>query len=290
MVLYDFDNILKTIVLNNRRVIIPDLGAFIQNDDRPLAFSYLLRFNDSFLEEEMKKEGVEGAESMIKSFVEEVKYVVEEGEHFAIGGLGYFYKEGDTIQFNFETTQKPVSPIVPLIHPKPKPTPQTTPKPVSEKKSKTKYWLIALILLLFIVLAGAAYYLWFRPESKNPAEEQLKPLLNKTENSENQFEIKDNTETTGSNSENEEDKTSTPVQPQVGKYHVVVGCFEDKTNASNFVEAHKGMGYANSQIISRIAGLYPVSIGGYNTVGEAYSAQSTYNRKHDEESWIYTIK
>ena len=92
------DNYLKELVENNRRVIIPDLGAFLlkenENGTKTIIFSSFLRYNDGFLEESIsgkanfKKADVSAA---IKKFVNDVKKQLRNKKNYGIDGFGYFY-------------------------------------------------------------------------------------------------------------------------------------------------------------------------------------------------------
>ena len=94
------DKHLKDLVENNRRIIIPDLGAFLtkegEGQEKSLIFSSFLKYNDGFLEKYVgEKDGIsqqEGAEQ-VKQFVEEVNKTVKARKNYEIPGLGYFYMD-----------------------------------------------------------------------------------------------------------------------------------------------------------------------------------------------------
>lgn len=276
--MYDFDSTLKRVIIENRRVIVPDLGAFIKNDDKPV-FSALLKYNDGFLEEQLQKEGVADPAKLIKSFVEDVKYVTDEGQQFHIDGLGYFYSEDNNLQFYFENWQE--TPAVVASAPVNDTQPTVTEKP--QKENKGKFWVIFAAICLAIIALGAAYFFLLKP---NSAENELKPIISQTEKPENQFTLSDSTANkTAGKPETEPVATSPNLE-----FHVIAGCFEEKINAENFVAQCKKWGYKNAQILSKISDLYPVSIESFATMSEAVAAQEKYDDKYEEDTWVYRVK
>lgn len=288
--MYNLDNILKEIIKNNRRVIIPELGAFIKNDNKPIVFSSLLKYNDGFLENELQKKGIANPDSFIKSFVEDILYVINEEQIFNIEGLGYFYKENGNIQFNFQISDESAvygnnlqtatildSEIEPASN-----------NEEQKKDKKGIIWVIIAAIILILIILGALYFFWFN----TPGSKQLKPLIPKTEKPENQFIISDKAQEQKNNSdESEKEENESPaITINNFEYHVIAGCFEEKINADNFVAQCKKEGYDKTQIISKIGDLYPVSISSFATMEEALDFMGKYEEKYDEEAWIYKIK
>ncbi len=74
-------------------------------------------------------------------------------------------------------------------------------------------------------------------------------------------------ETTAKTPVKEEKK---PIVSSSGQHHIVVGCFEDKTNADQMVERYKEKGF-DSKIISHSGGLYFVAAQSYPTSKAAFS-------------------
>lgn len=94
------DKYLKELALGNRRVIIPDLGAFLSkeddNDEKNLIFSSFLKYNDGFLEKQLsEKEKISQTQASeeIKKFVEEVTKALKGKQHYAVDGFGFFHTD-----------------------------------------------------------------------------------------------------------------------------------------------------------------------------------------------------
>lgn len=98
--------VIKSIVSQGKRVIIPDFGAFLIKDSslnpiitkENVTFSPFLRYNDGFLETELAHaEGLHKDEASAKltDFIQKIKIAIFENESvFQIDGLGYFFKDG----------------------------------------------------------------------------------------------------------------------------------------------------------------------------------------------------
>lgn len=98
--------VIKSIVSQGKRVIIPDFGAFLIKDSslnpiitkENVTFSPFLRYNDGFLESELAHaEGLHKDEASAKltDFIQKIKIAIFDNESvFQIDGLGYFFKDG----------------------------------------------------------------------------------------------------------------------------------------------------------------------------------------------------
>ncbi|MDR3246550.1 MAG: hypothetical protein LBT50_08980 [Prevotellaceae bacterium] len=264
--MYNFDEILCKAVQDNRRVIIPNLGAFINNfDDGAIVFSPLLKTNDGFLEEEMQKEGIANPAEFLSQFTENVNYVIDNGQNFNIAGLGYFFSDGG-IQFEYQKAEESLG--------------------IQEYREENKTYLGFIFLAVCLCLLGFSALIFFLL-GMSDARGQLDPLISQTEKPENQFVIIDK-----SGDETMIDNEITDLKtPQINiTYHVVAGCFEEKTNAEYFVVQCKKMGYNDSEILPQTGLLYPVSIGNFTTWDEAVNKKNEYNSKFGENSWILKIK
>jgi nucleoid DNA-binding protein len=92
------NKILKELIENNPRVILPDFGAFLVKDDgtkvfKPenISFSPFLRYNDGMVEDYLatsQKVSKDQAKTFINSFIEEVKSELQSKKIYTIGGLG----------------------------------------------------------------------------------------------------------------------------------------------------------------------------------------------------------
>ena len=135
------DKHIKELALSNRRVIIPDLGAFLSKegdgDEKNLIFSSFLKYNDGFLEKQLaEKEKVDRSQAIeeIKKFVAEVTKALQARQSYAIDGFGVFHMdERGSIAFAPQGTEildkpKEEKPITPVVE---------KPKEVAPKKAET---------------------------------------------------------------------------------------------------------------------------------------------------------
>jgi len=268
--MYNFDEILYKTVQDNRRVIIPNLGAFINNfDDGTIVFSPFLKTNDGFLEDELQREGIANPAEFLTQFTDNVISAIDKGLNFNIAGLGYFFKDG-SIQFAFQNAEEPSV------------TAPETPEYSKENKTKSGFIFLAACLCL-IGFSVLIFFLLRRQDTRD----QLEPLISQTEKPENQFVIidKSDDETV---IDNEINGSKTP-QTNIN-FHVITGCFEEKINAEHFVLQCKKMGYANSGILAQIGLLYPVSIGNFASQDDAMNKKKEYDDKFEENSWILRVK
>jgi cell division septation protein DedD/nucleoid DNA-binding protein len=97
--------VIKSLVSQGKRVIIPDFGAFLIKDSTlsiiiakdNVTFSPFLKYNDGFLENELaQQQGLhkEDARQLVAAFVEAVKTSLNvDKKAYEIPGLGFFYKD-----------------------------------------------------------------------------------------------------------------------------------------------------------------------------------------------------
>lgn len=113
------DKHLKELALSNRRVIIPDLGAFLSKegdgDEKNLIFSSFLKYNDGFLEKQLaEKENISQSQAAdeIKKFVDEVTKTLHAKQNYAIDNLGFFHMdERGSIAFAPQGTKISTKPV-----------------------------------------------------------------------------------------------------------------------------------------------------------------------------------
>jgi nucleoid DNA-binding protein len=281
MVINNFEELLCEAVKNNRRVIIPNLGAFINNSsDGAIIFSPLLTINDGFLIDELHKEGIDDSAMFLKNFVRQVIAVIENGSRFYIAGLGYFFKD-ESIQFIFEPslidplpTEKEENIVEEnIVNEEEKPVEENTAKEEEKPVPESRTVLVIISISACLLIAVSVFVLLLNLSGTT------EPLTSPPETSENQFVITDN------------EISNSQVTPLTNlNYHVIAGCFEDKLNAENFVLQCKTLGYDKSVILSPIGILYPVSIGDFATHAEAVNKQKEYNEKYGDDAWIYQIR
>lgn len=135
------DKHLKEFALSNRRVIIPDLGAFLSKegdgDEKNLIFSSFLKYNDGFLEKQLaEKEKISQAQAgeEIKKFVEEVTKALRARQNYVIANFGFFHMdERGSIAFAPQGTEVASKPTV-VAAPVAATTTTSTPKEAAPKK------------------------------------------------------------------------------------------------------------------------------------------------------------
>jgi|GEM_PF-2436556 len=91
-------NYIKELIQNEKRVIIPDLGAFmIQNtpNGKVISFNDFLKFNDGMLVNKIivnEHFDTTKSKELIKKFVKDVENALKDGGKFPIEGIGYLLK------------------------------------------------------------------------------------------------------------------------------------------------------------------------------------------------------
>jgi hypothetical protein len=266
----NFDKILYEIILRNRRIVVPGIGAFINNSsDENTVFSPLLKHNDGFLEDEMAKENIADPAACLKEFVENVVSVIDNGQHYNIAGLGYFYREGE-IRFIFEKDENTV--------------PQHSGDAEIVYLPRQKKYRTGIVLgSIYLCLISFAC-LFFVILNIYKANDRLEPLTSGTKKPVNQFIIIDKSGI------DETDGNANTLSSRVKHYHVVVACFEEKINAETFVLQCRKMGYDKAEILSATGALYPVSIGSFTSRNEALNTKLKYDSIFGENSFIYKTK
>lgn len=155
---------IKELIPDNSRIIIPDFGAFMIQDTpngKLISFNDFLKFNDSVLLNRIitneKVDAAKGKE-VIKAYVAEIEAAFKAGESFAVEGVGYLSKDGQsnivfTQDENAKAKGKPkaaakpkaepkaeeVKPAAPAAEPKveapkPAPAPEVKPQPTAAPK------------------------------------------------------------------------------------------------------------------------------------------------------------
>ncbi|MDR2423531.1 MAG: SPOR domain-containing protein [Prevotellaceae bacterium] len=253
----NFNEILKKTVFNNRRVIIPDLGAFIHDStENTIVFSTLLKNNDTFLEQELYKNGINNPSAELATFINKVNTTTKRGKRFNIYDFGYFFSEGETLQF------MPVKGMS---------------QKIKTRKKISKKWKIAIFLITLIITTVTGLQIYRSIVSHNSVNAIM-----------HNHQIEKRFAVAGKTAENH---SSDCIYSGYGRnFHIVVGFFEKKANAEQFVFQCKNRGYAEAKIISRIGELFPVSIGSYASTGEAVKYKNEYNSKYREQAWIYATK
>ncbi|MDR1553561.1 MAG: SPOR domain-containing protein [Prevotellaceae bacterium] len=95
---------LKSLVLENRRLIIPSIGAFLvketEDPQKRIIFSSFLKYDDGLLTKLLcKQENIseEQAKQIVDNFVRDVLNVINNGNNFFIPNFGYFTKSSQGV-------------------------------------------------------------------------------------------------------------------------------------------------------------------------------------------------
>jgi hypothetical protein len=268
----NFDEILCRLIRENRRVIIPDIGAFITNSsDENTVFSPLLKHNDGFLENEMQKEGIANPANFLREFAEHVISVIENGRHYRIAGLGYFFKDG-SIRFVFKITDDAdvYDHSDDIYLPEKK-----------ENKNRARLVWGFIFLCLFVVIIVVIIKI-------HASNDLLTMFGSHTKKSDKQFVVIDKS---CNDDETAEDKAGNLQSSQQTKYyHVVVACFEEKDKAGDFVLQCRKMGYDKAEILLFTDVFYPVSIGKFTSPDDAMNKKQEYDKQFGENSLIMKTK
>ncbi|MDR2065208.1 MAG: HU family DNA-binding protein [Prevotellaceae bacterium] len=103
---------LKSLVLGNRRLIIPAIGAFLVKETEDvknrIIFSSFLKYDDGLLTKllcEQENISEEEAKQIVEKFVHEISDAINKGNNFSIPNFGYFTKNNQgIIDFVIEDT------------------------------------------------------------------------------------------------------------------------------------------------------------------------------------------
>jgi nucleoid DNA-binding protein len=137
----------------NKTVILPNIGAFSNNDNakQPFLFNEFLKFNDGMVAKHISsKEGIsmDAAGDTVEKFTNELKEILAEGKEVVIPGIGTLHKKDGktilihgTITSSTPVTEKKQEPIIekkpePVIEKKSEPIPEKKIEPVIEKKQE----------------------------------------------------------------------------------------------------------------------------------------------------------
>jgi hypothetical protein len=269
IVMSNFDELFCKLIHDNRRVIIPDIGAFITNSpDENTVFSPLLKHNDGFLDDELQKEGIVNSAVFLRELAENIISVVERGQRYHIAGVGYFFKK-EGIRFAFENAEKD------LVNEHPGNTGFSR-----NSGNKSKSWIIACVLCICMIVVVCLLFLIFSIYNTKVMPDMF---TFHPEKPAHQFVIVDKSDAC-------DEINVLQAFPQAKSYHVVVACFEEKDNAEKFVLQCKKNGYAHAEIFSVTSVLYPVSIGAFASCDEALNTKQEYDDRFGESSVILKTK
>lgn len=109
MIIHTISNYLKT----HKRLVIPQLGAFIVKEPGQVLFTELLKHDDGVLRGVLCAEGMSEVEAagVIDRFVYEVRHAVEHRAEYRMGDFGNFkYAPNGTIRFSCEPVEPEPAP------------------------------------------------------------------------------------------------------------------------------------------------------------------------------------
>ncbi len=136
----DIVGIIEKHLSANRRLVVPELGAFVVKESGEVLFSELLKADDGVLRGLLSDAGMGELESdgAVDRFVFEVKYALDNGKRYQLGALGAFMRgadgalrfSGNTVNVAREAVLHPAQPSRPAAeaHDIPQPAPHVQPQ------------------------------------------------------------------------------------------------------------------------------------------------------------------
>lgn len=133
------ETIIADYLLHNRRLVVPQLGAFIRKSEGgEVVFSEMLKRDDGVLQALLTDQGVGEIEAagLISRFVFELRHQIDSGSVFQAEGLGVFARgENGTIRFRHIPSEQPrVAPVAELEPSVEQPVAAPVPVPESESE------------------------------------------------------------------------------------------------------------------------------------------------------------
>lgn len=179
-------------LLTNRKLVVPNLGAFMVKESGERIFSDLLRNDDGVLTSLLRAKGLSEMEAAVTvdRFVFETRHELESYGYCRLGDLGTLRVEPETkvlrlyepvygeipkqtpyvpepmvIEEETESnTEEVVTPPTPAPEPQPQPEPQpeerksvSKPTPKTQPRKRVDFVMIFALVILVLALAGIAY-------------------------------------------------------------------------------------------------------------------------------------
>lgn len=177
-------------LLTNRKLVVPNLGAFMVKESGERIFSDLLRNDDGVLTSLLRAKGLSEMEAAVTvdRFVFETRHELESYGYCRLGDLGTLRVEPETkvlrlyepvygeipkqtpyvpepmvIEEETESnTEEVVTPPTPTPEPQPEPQPEelksvSKPTPKRQPRKRVDFVMIFAVVILVLALAGIAY-------------------------------------------------------------------------------------------------------------------------------------
>jgi len=308
----------STIIDNNKKIISPP--------SKVLTFDENIKDKDSTLIDYIiKKDRIskEVAEEALFKFVFQLKTLLTSGKTVDFRNIGKLHLDKKKqIVFDVDNKVEYVSDSFGLTTIKIKPftkTKETEKKVVKEKtpkvkKPRKKFPKAAIwIIIIFIPIAAIAVLAFIFPDKTKEIYSNTKNTiagLFKKSAPDNKVKIIASNKDTLKNyvKTNVADTVSSePIEPKVEnnngkenkqkpeantivdankKYHIIVGCFQSKTNADNYFKTIEGKGYTPRMFEAGSDGLYKISCGSYSTRAEANQELKKVFNDIGSQAWI----
>lgn len=287
---------------NNLRVIIPDLGAFIirQQEPRIVVFNELLKNNDCLLIDHiMKTENVEAdvAQQLLSDYTSQVFRTLDSGGTVTIDGIGSLRKNSKgKLSFTPENeilTIEP-EPIIQTVTEDQlpfdrieKPAADTSIPAFSLKSflnTSAAKWIAIFLAANVIVFA---FFVLKDPlsnamKSKKPATRLKESVLNQLADS-MMAAVKDSTVLLNAGSDIPISNDN--ILEGNFRYYIVAGCFRDEINADELVDSLQNAGY-KSEKFGKIGDLYAVSFASFDDKDLAVKELDRIRKEFHPDAWM----
>jgi nucleoid DNA-binding protein len=285
-----------------------------------LNFDENIKTNDNILIDYVSKTeniSTENAADAVKKFTEQLNALLNSGKTVEFRNIGKLHlNPKKQIVFNYDPKAEYVSDAFGLNSVKAKPVTkqkevkqviikEKTPKVKKPRKKfpKAAIWLIIILLPISIAVALAFIYPDNSKEIYNNSKNYITGLFKKSEP------VKDNklivktqdtlktniTDTVStrplenrpdSNKVNKPVNIEKPVTDGSKKFHIIVGCFQSRTNAENYLKTIEAKGYKARFFEAGSDGLYKISCSSFATREEAQQELGNVIRNIGVQAWI----
>ncbi len=308
-----------TFLLKDTSTKIDDNKKTIVPPSKVLTFDENLKENNNILIEYLvKAEGltIENADDAIKKFVFQLKTLLNSGKTIDFRNIGKLHLNNKKqIVLECDSKAEYVSELYGLTPVKTKTffkTKEVTIKDKTSKEDKPKkkfpkaaIWLIIIFVPLIAVAVLAYLYQDKTKEIFSNSKEFVSGLFKKSEPDKNiknvstiNDTLKDKVKVKTNNSDsvktkpienienNNNREVVKPIVDKNKKFHIIVGCFQSKTNAENYFKTIESKGYTARFFEAGSDGLYKISCGSYATREEAKQELKKVSKDIGAQAWI----